>query len=562
MSSTEWKDLLQHIDGESTATTRTTTAASLAQLRDNHPSNNNNNKSIEKNAVFEVSTNQHPQRDNRISDWEASVSLAKAIMGAGSFALPWAFSKMGYITGPIFMTLLLTMSVYSIQLLVQCCSLLRRKQEQQQQQQQQQQQSHPSKIASVILCSYVDVARSTFGTTGARCAYIASMSASIGVCGSYLVFIASNIESLLETSTLQDKDPSTSTPITSTQDTTTTFTRTTTWIWMILPVVVLLSAIRDMKYFAMSSFLGDVSVILGMVVVMVYGITDTSSNSSQSWWGDNCAAVGSLRDMALAFGSIGYLFLVHFLVIPIESSMDRPQHFPKVATITFTACAIGSGIFGIVGYLMFGTETEQIVLLNVRHGSVFVVAVKVLLCIDLILTYPVVMRPSIVILEESMDLWWKQRQVNQQKKTSIETATMTTTTTTTTQSEHHHHQHHPKVNTAASTATTTLDGRHLFVCTILGVVAASASSFIPAFGILSGLVGGVSQTFLAFVLPPLMWTKIQQQQQQTNPHRSSSLSSSILWELPTKEKGLVVCGCVLIVWTLHSTWTELRTTTT
>ncbi|KAG7351809.1 transmembrane amino acid transporter [Nitzschia inconspicua] len=557
MSSTEWKDLLQHIDGESTATTRTTTSASLAQLRDNHPSNNNNNNNhvIEKNDVFDdVSTNQHPQRDNQISDWEASVSLAKAIMGAGSFALPWAFSKMGYITGPIFMTLLLTMSVYSIQLLVQCCSLLRRKLEQQQQQQHQQSQS----FLIPQQCSYVDVARSTFGTTGARCAYIASMSASIGVCGSYLVFIASNIESLLETSTLQDKDPSTSTSttITTTQDTTTTFTRTTTWIWMILPVAVLLSSIRDMKYFAMASFLGDLSVILGMVVVMVYGIMDTTptNNSSQSWWGDNCVAVGSLRDMALAFGSIGYLFLVHFLVIPIESFMERPQHFPKVATVTFTACAIGSGIFGIVGYLMFETETEQIVLLNVRHGSVFVIAVKVLLCIDLILTYPVVMRPSIVILEESMDLWWKQRQVIQQKKTSIEA-----TTTTTTHSEHHHH--HPKVTAVAST-TTTLDGRHFFACTILGVVAASASSFIPAFGILSGLVGGVSQTFLAFVLPPLMWTKIQQQQQQTNLHRSSSLSASILWDLPIREKGLVVCGCVLIVWTLHSTWTELRTTTT
>jgi Transmembrane amino acid transporter protein len=86
--------------------------------------------------------------------------------------------------------------------------------------------------------------------------------------------------------------------------------------------------------------------------------------------------------------------------------MERPQHFSQVAAMTFSTCAILSGLFGIFGYLMFGIETEQIALLNLRQGSFFVTAVKVLLCIDLILTYPVVMRPSIVIAEESVD-WWK-----------------------------------------------------------------------------------------------------------------------------------------------------------
>ncbi|KAL3926728.1 MAG: hypothetical protein SGARI_005512 [Bacillariaceae sp.] len=120
--------------------------------------------------------------------------------------------------------------------------------------------------------------------------------------------------------------------------------------------------------------------------------------------------------MALAFGAIGYLFLVHFLIIPIESSMEHPQHFSKVATSTFAVCAVLSGVFGIIGYLMFGAETEQIVLLNVREGSFFVTAVKILLCIDLIFTYPVVMRPSIGILEETLAAWWRQRHHNQLKK--------------------------------------------------------------------------------------------------------------------------------------------------
>jgi len=56
--------------------------------------NNNNN-------------NNNHDDDNGISEWEAAASIAKAIMGAGSFALPWAFSNMGFVAGPIFMTLLM-----------------------------------------------------------------------------------------------------------------------------------------------------------------------------------------------------------------------------------------------------------------------------------------------------------------------------------------------------------------------------------------------------------------------------------------------------------------------
>ena len=37
----------------------------------------------------------HTSRSKGISDLEAGFSLAKAIMGAGSFALPWAFLQMG-----------------------------------------------------------------------------------------------------------------------------------------------------------------------------------------------------------------------------------------------------------------------------------------------------------------------------------------------------------------------------------------------------------------------------------------------------------------------------------
>jgi proton-coupled amino acid transporter len=239
-----------------------------------------------------------------------------------------------------------------------------------------------------------------------------------------------------------------------------------------------------------------------MAVVLVYGLLYHTMST------DDCVAMGSLETMPLAFGTIGYLFLVHFLVLPIESSMAHPERFPAVATKTFTACAVLSGSFGIIGYLLFGTETQQIVLLNVQ-GSFFVSAVKLLLCVDLLLTYPVVMRPSIVIVEQSL---LPGILPSSSKKAKI-----------------------PLPVVGWST--------HLAVCVFLGLVAGGASLYVPAFGLLSGLVGGVSQTFLALVLPPLM---LSQQQ-----------NSKGVLGIGGKDIGLVLFGVVLILWTLVSTWNEL-----
>jgi proton-coupled amino acid transporter len=297
-----------------------------------------------------------------ISEWEAAASLAKAFMGAGSFALPWVFSQMGYIAGPIFMTVLSFLSVYSMKLLVRCSRL-----------------TGPAGLGS---SSYVEVARICFGKTGARLCYTASISASIGVCGSYLVFIAANLQALLSSSSQQGS-----------------------LVVAILPIAVLLSGVRDMKHFAFASLLGDISVVLGMGVVLVYGLMYHASTM-----GDGCLAVGKVETIPLALGTIGYLFLVHFLVLPIESSMARPENFESVINITFGVCAVLSGAFGVIGYLLFGADTQQIVLLNVE-GSYFVLSVKLLLCVDLLLTYPVVMRPSILIVEQSVAVWFGAKKV-------------------------------------------------------------------------------------------------------------------------------------------------------
>eukprot|EP00566_Odontella_aurita_P015415 CAMPEP_0113598632 /NCGR_PEP_ID=MMETSP0015_2-20120614/41701_1 /TAXON_ID=2838 /ORGANISM="Odontella" /LENGTH=349 /DNA_ID=CAMNT_0000506683 /DNA_START=47 /DNA_END=1094 /DNA_ORIENTATION=+ /assembly_acc=CAM_ASM_000160 len=303
----------------------------------------------------------------KMTRWQASASIMKAVMGAGSFALPWAFSKMGYVAGPATLLLLMALSVESIKMLVASRRMA-------------------LAASSSIAASYVEVARAAFGPIGAVLSYAASISASVGVCGSYLVFIAANVLSLFPSGSEGGSNGVSQGVL----------------VFAVLPIAVLLSAVRDVGRLALASLLGDASVILGMLVVLVYGGAYVEN------FGERCVAVAPIASMPLAFGAVGFLFFIHFLVIPIESAMMRPEEFEDVLNVTFLACAVISAGFGILGYLFFGEETEQIVILNVE-GSFFVSAVKILLCIDLLLTYPVVMRPSIEIVEKSLSLVLKRR---------------------------------------------------------------------------------------------------------------------------------------------------------
>jgi len=519
--------------------------------------------------------------------------------------------------------------------------------------------------------TYVELARSAFGSMGATLSYVTGISASVGVCGSYLVFVAANLESLLLASSIlhsftqeeNESDPK-------------EFQKHLIWT-VAMPIAVLLSSVRDAKLFAAVSFWGDVSVVAGMLAVLVYGLAATATaadgSSTRSGLGSSsrngtttttttsCVAVGSLDDMALAFGSIGYLFLVHFLVLPIESSMaavdagnendgldeianskehnqssqfttgihmhgaqhtsssdtaanvhaharvharvhvhDHGHHknrFQKVVIRTFAICGGIGGFFGIVGYLLFGADTKEIVLLNVQ-GGIGMTIVQCLLCVDLLLTYPVVMRPSIGVLEQQLSLFLRKRQQSRKlleskrngpctiesdgsELTRYGTASVTIGNDNCTNSSSNDNDNNNNINTNGGFVLVEWK-THMMVCLILGGIAAGAATFVPAFGLLSGLVGGVSQTFLAFVLPPLMWAKQREtmaiarkggggrskqdkDEECFDFHQCNSSNTnddatgwSFLRLLPWRERTLVVCGFGLILWTLRTTWIDLN----
>ena len=100
---------------------------------------------------------------------------------------------------------------------------------------------------------------------------------------------------------------------------------------------------------------------------------------------------------------------------------------------------------------------------------------------------------------------------------------------------------------------------HAIACVSLGCIAAAASIFIPAFGLLSGLVGGVSQAFLAFCFPLLMMARQHQQQRQRIDVGTTIVdNNNSLWNnLPVEDRVVVSFGVALIGWTLISSIREV-----
>jgi proton-coupled amino acid transporter len=86
------------------------------------------------------------------------------------------------------------------------------------------------------------------------------------------------------------------------------------------------------------------------------------------------------------------------MAIPIEASMKRPEYFPIVWLSGCTFVTVLYTSFGAFVYACYGDAVPSIITLALPAGSM-TAAVKISICISLILTYPLMMFPVFEIAE-------------------------------------------------------------------------------------------------------------------------------------------------------------------
>lgn len=307
--------------------------------------------------------------------------------------------------------------------------------------------------------SYVELADVALGGTASRAVFALTLAASLGVCSTYIVFIGQTLASLSSDSVSNnvvrmlapDVDES-------------------TWEAMTAAIVLPLCSIRNYGVFAFTSALGVIAVLGGVTTTLAYGtfvdpgggiVEALSAASRMRMW-----PISPRDAFGGSFGTIAYLFCVNFLTFPIINSMKDPEKDYDGAVSTAVAVIwIVNVVFAVLCLGFYGDGTQDLILRNLGNGP-YLSALKLLLCVDLLFTFPVVFSSGRQILENALV-------PNGNLKDAVDDGEGT-----------------PSVAFSRAAITTGA------VATCLGL------SQLGGFGTVANLVGGVAQGTLAFVLPP------------------------------------------------------------
>ncbi|KAL7516907.1 hypothetical protein ACHAWX_001877 [Stephanocyclus meneghinianus] len=308
----------------------------------------------------------------------AAINLGKCICGAGSFALPHVFLNEGVLGGTLAMTICAYLATCTMQSINQSRSYL---------------ESEEDEAAAPR--SYVQLAEMALGKTTAKVVFALTLAASLGVCSTYIAFIGQTLHSLSIDS--------------ESNNVVHTFmpnVELKTWEVATAAAVFPLSLVRNYGIFAFTSALGVAAVLGGIFVTLAYGIVvdpggglikALSAVSALPMWPESMAdAFGG------SFGTIAYLFCVNFLTFPIINSMKNPsKDYNDSVAFAVTVVWVVNVIFAIICLGFYGDQTEDLVLQNLSNGP-YLSALKILLCVDLLFTFPVVFSSGRQILENAL----------------------------------------------------------------------------------------------------------------------------------------------------------------
>lgn len=366
----------------------------------------------------------------------AATNLGKCICGAGSFALPHVFLDEGVLGGTLAMTLCGLLAAITMQSINRSRYAV-------------------SRIENVDPpSSYVALTEMALGEGTSNIVFALTLAASLGVCSTYIAFVGQTLASLSADSISNNIVNSMAPDVDE-----------RTWELITAATVYPLSLVRNYGVFAFTSALGVTAVLGGIATTLAYGIfvdpgrgifEALSAITELKMWPDSIAdAFGG------SFGTIAYLFCVNFLTFPIINSMkNAEEEYSGAVSSAVAVIWIVNVVFALICLSFYGDATQDLVLQNLDNGP-YLSALKILLCVDLLFTFPVVFSSGRQILENAILSSGAQEDDNE-------------------------------LSLALSRAAISAGA----VGTCFGL------SQVGGFGVVANLVGGLAQGTLAFIIPP------------------------------------------------------------
>ncbi|XP_047543441.1 proton-coupled amino acid transporter-like protein CG1139 [Vanessa atalanta] len=303
---------------------------------------------------------EHRKLAHPTSDMDTLIHLLKGSLGSGILAMPMAFMNAGLYFG-LFATFLIGgICTYCVHILVKTAhELCRRIQK-------------PS-------LGFAETAEAAF-LSGPPAVHKFSRLAKaminwflvidlLGCCCVYIVFVAKNVKQVVDY-----------------------YAKTSEWlpdwderIYMVamLPLLIMMNLIRNLKYLAPFSMIANLLVGTGMGITFYYLFQDIPPLKTRQ-------AFAGIERLPTFFGTAIFALEGIGVVMPLENNMKTPTHFIGCPGVLNTGMFFVVSLYALVGffgYLKFGDDTAGSITLNLPEYELLGQSVKLMIAVAIFFTY-------------------------------------------------------------------------------------------------------------------------------------------------------------------------------
>lgn len=264
---------------------------------------------------------------------ETLAHFIKGSLGSGILAMPLAFAHAGLWFGLAAMIMVGFICTYCVHILVKCGHIMCRR----------------TQTSSL---GYAELAESVFVNGPEMFHKYSRLSGVVintfivmtlfGCCCVYNVFVATNVKQVIEHYCQFEYD-------------------LRWYILVMLPFLILINLIRNLKSMAVFSVIANVFVSLCLVVTAYYIFRDDLPAPSER------AAVADYKRMPLFFGTAVFALEAIGVVMTLENNMKTPENFigcPGVLNIGMSVVVVLYTLVGFFGYWKYGDDTKGSITLN------------------------------------------------------------------------------------------------------------------------------------------------------------------------------------------------------
>nr|POE47169.1 vacuolar amino acid transporter 3 [Quercus suber] len=159
-------------------------------------------------------------------------------------------------------------------------------------------------------------------------------------------------------------------------------------------VLIPLALIRNISKLGPAALLADIFILIGIIYIWYFDIASLAARGPAPE-----IELFNSSAFTLTIGSAIFTFEGIGLILPIQSSMKKPEQFNYLLYLVMFIITVVFTSVGALCYATFGEDTNIQVISNFPQDSKFVNAVQFLYCIAVLVGEPVQLFPAVRILE-------------------------------------------------------------------------------------------------------------------------------------------------------------------